>query len=224
VDLDDPLHPQITSVMGAPELNEPVGIAVQFRYAFVVDRDGLKVLDVTHLDRPHRVAGAQVPLADARNVYVARTYAYIAGGREGIVIVDVERPEHPSLFMKYTNNGELNDTRDIKIGMVSASQFAFVADGRNGFKVVQLFSPETTAQFYGFSPPPVPKLVARRETRGPALMVSKGVDRDRAADESGNQLAVFGRRGARPFNREEMQRMYLRNGELYTVSDKPPQP
>ena len=41
-------------------------------------------------------------------------------------------------------------------------------------------------------------------------------------DETGNQLAVFGRRGARPFNREEMQRMYLRDGKLYTVTDTPP--
>jgi hypothetical protein len=40
-------------------------------------------------------------------------------------------------------------------------------------------------------------------TRGPALAVSKGIDRDRAVDESGNQIAVFGRRGARPFTREE---------------------
>jgi hypothetical protein len=41
-------------------------------------------------------------------------------------------------------------------------------------------------------------------------------------DESGNQLAVFGRRGSRPFNREEMRRMYLREGKVYTVSDQPP--
>jgi hypothetical protein len=41
-------------------------------------------------------------------------------------------------------------------------------------------------------------------------------------DESGNQLAVFGRRGARPFNRQEMERMYLKDGQLFTVSDNPP--
>ncbi|MBV9436470.1 MAG: hypothetical protein JOZ44_10495 [Acidobacteria bacterium] len=52
--------------------------------------------------------------------------------------------------------------------------------------------------------------------------MSKGVDRDRAVDESGNQLTVFGRRGARPFTLEEMQRMYLRNGQLYTVTNDPP--
>ena len=76
----------------------------------------------------------------------------------------------------------------------------------------------------GFSPRPVPKLIAVFHTRGPALTVSRGVDRDRAVDESGNQLSVFGRRGSRPFNLEEMQRLYLQRDQLYTVSDDPPGP
>jgi hypothetical protein len=50
------------------------------------------------------------------------------------------------------------------------------------------------------------------------------MDRDRGVDESGNQIAVLGRRGARPFNLQEMQRMYLHNGQLYTVTDAPPAP
>ena len=45
----------------------------------------------------------------------------------------------------------------------------------------------------GFSPRPVPKLIASYRTSGPALAVSRGIDRDRAVDETGNQLAVFGR-------------------------------
>jgi hypothetical protein len=47
------------------------------------------------------------------------------------------------------------------------------------------------------------------------------VDRDRAVDESGNQLAVFGRIGARPLNQEEQQQMYLHDGRLWRVSDDP---
>jgi hypothetical protein len=38
-------------------------------------------------------------------------------------------------------------------------------------------------------------------------------------DESGNQLSVFGRRGARPFNFAEMQRMYMINGSMFTVPE-----
>src|SRR5260370_36871799 len=106
--------------------------------------------------------------------------------------------------------------------MVRWSEVGVVGEGRGGLKVVQIFSPQTAANFYGFSPRPAPKLIAVFHTHGPALAVSRGVDRDRAVDESGNQLSVFGRRGSRPFNLEEMQRLFLRNGELYTVSDDPP--
>ena len=221
VDLADPLHPKITAEMGSPILNEPRGIAVQFRYAFVVDKDGLKVFDATHLDKPKPV-GSTLPLADARNIYVARTYAYISDGRDGMAIVDVEKPEQAKLNLMYNAGGVMNDVNDIKIGMVSSSQFAFVADGKNGMRIVQLFSSKSQREFYGFSPQPIPQLIATKKLPGDALMISKGVDRDRAVDESGNQLSVFGRRGGRPLNKAELERMYMHSGELYTVTDGPP--
>ncbi len=222
VDLDNPAAPKITATLGAPYLNEPRGIALQFRYALVVDRDGMKVLDVTDLAQPKPVAGAAVPLADARNIYVARTYAYVSAGKQGLALIDVERPEAPKLDQFFTAEGQLNDVNDVKIGMVAGSAFAFVADGKNGLRVLQILSPwDDPAHFSGFSPHPTPKLIATARTKGPALAISKGIDRDRAVDESGNQLAVFGRRGTRPLNREETQRLYLRNGKLYTVTDEP---
>jgi hypothetical protein len=222
VDLDKPLQPRVAAVLGAPELDAPRGIAIQFRYAFVVDRGGLKVLDVTNLEQPRVVENSAVSLQDARNIYVARTYAYVAAGKQGIAIVDVERPEQPRLDQMFSAGGKLNDVRDIKIGMVDASAFAFVADGANGLRVLQILSPEDSPNAYGFSPRPIPKLIATYRTAGPALAISKGTDRDRAVDESGNQLAVFGRRGARPLNREEASRLYLRDGKTYTVPADPP--
>ena len=108
--------------------------------------------------------------------------------------------------------------------MTNASLFAYVADGRNGLRILQLTSPETMPTYAGFSPRPEPQLIASFKTRGEALAVSKPLDRDRAMDESGNQIAVFGRRGARPFNFDEIQRM-LRTGEgkgdYFTVTDEP---
>ena len=179
----------------------------------------------SHLLRIRKLCVARLcRLTDARNLYVARTYAYIAGGKQGLVIVDVEKPEHPRIDQIFTADGEINDTRDVKIGMTNASAFAYLADGANGLRVVQLFAPADNPNYLGFSPRPTPKLIATYRAHGPALAVSKGVDRDRAVDESGNQLAVFNRRGSRPFNRDEMQRMYLRNGQLYTVTDRPPGP
>jgi len=222
VSLDNPLKPVVTAEIGAPFLNQARGVAVQFRYAFVVDRDGLKVLDTTDLGKPVPVENALVRLPEARNIYVARTYAYVSAGPQGLVIVDVEKPEQPKVDQVFNAKGEINDLNDVKIGMVSSDLIAYLADGKNGLKVVQLMSPSDNPNFLGFSPRPTPRLIAWRHTKSPALAISKGIDRDRAVDESGNQLAVLGRRGARPFNQQELQRMYMRDGKLYTVTDDPP--
>ena len=120
--------------------------------------------------------------------------------------------------------GKMVDVHDIKLGMTAASAFAYIADGTGGMKIVQIFAPNDNPNYLGFSPRPTPKLIATYKTKGPALAISKGIDRDRGADESGNQVTVFNRRGSRPFNKEEMERMYLRNGQLYTVTNTPPGP
>ena len=124
----------------------------------------------------------------------------------------------------FTADGAINDARDVKVAMTNASVFAYVADGRNGLRVVQLISGNGTAGALGFSPRPTPTLIASYRTHAPALSISKGLDRDRAVDESGNQISVFGRRGARPLNLEEAQRLYLREGKVWTVTDTPPAP
>jgi hypothetical protein len=41
-------------------------------------------------------------------------------------------------------------------------------------------------------------------------------------DETGNQLAVFGRRGARPLTGDEQRRLYLRDGRPFVVTDETP--
>ena len=222
ISLDNPLEPKVTAQLGAPDVVDPRGIAVQFRYGFLADREGLKVLDVTTLGAPRVVRGARIPFKDARNVYLARTYAYVAAGHDGLGIVNIRVPERPVLDQVFNAAGKIADTNDVKVGMTNASLFAYLADGHNGLLVVQLFSPESNPNHYGFSPRPTPSLIANYPIHGGALMISEGIDRDRAVDESGNQLAVFGRRGARPFNATEAAKLYLRDGKLYTVSDQPP--
>ncbi|MBP9663404.1 MAG: hypothetical protein KBD94_02195 [Pyrinomonadaceae bacterium] len=224
VDLSSPLEPKITTQVA---LNHPKAVAVQFLYAFVVGGDGLKVIDIHELQssgRARLVDGATVSLRHARDIYVARTYAYVANGADGIAIIDVERPEQPKLDQTFNADGTINDAHAIKVAMTNASLFGYVADGKNGLKVLQLTDPETMPNYAGFSPRPEPRLIATFKTKGEALNISKALDRDRAVDESGNQIAVFGRRGARPFNFEEVMRMLRTNsgsGDFFTVSDEP---
>jgi hypothetical protein len=218
VDLDDPLKPRLAAVVRLPGVRAS---ALQFRYLFALDGAGLTAIDITDPYKPRHVSSARVPLADARRLYLARTYAYVAAGKDGLAIVDIERPESPSLYMKYTADGKLNDARDVIVATTNASLFAYVADGVNGFKVVQLTSPDLQPKFYGFSPEPKPQLIAWRNTATPAIALSKGLDRDRAVDETGGQIAVFGRIGSRPFTWDEMKRFYLKSdGSVYTVTDE----
>ena len=217
VDLADPLKPKLAAKVA---LRGARAAALQFRYLFVASDAGLEVVDVTIPERARLVEGARVPLADAHRVYVARTYAYVAAGREGLAIVDVEKPEQPRLFAKFTAGGKLDDARDVIVGSTNASLFAYVADGKNGLKVIQLTSPESQPRFFGFSPEPRPQLIAWRETASAATALSKGLDRDRAVDETGGQIAVFGRIGSRPFNLEEMRKLYLQpDGSVWKVKD-----
>jgi hypothetical protein len=215
LDLDKPLEPRVMRIL---PFNQPRSVAVQFRYAFIVDADGFHVVNITKPEEAAVVTGADIPLSDARSVYVARTYAYVAGGKQGLVIVDVERPETPRLYQVFDDEGRMNDVYDVKIATTNASLFAYVADGVNGLKVLQLTDPERVPTFYGFSPEVKPLVIAQRHTHGPAVAISKALDRDRAVDETGHQVSIFGRIGSRPFNLEEMRKLYLNPaGKLYTV-------
>ena len=65
-------------------------------------------------------------------------------------------------------------------------------------------------------------MISWRKTEWPALSLSKALDRDRAVDETGGQIAVFGRLGSRPFRLDEQQKLYLDpEGRPWTVHDEP---
>jgi len=219
VDLDKPKQPQIAQTV---RLRDPRASFVQFRYLFVTAADGLRVVDITHPSEAELVTDARVPLANAQDLHVARTYAYIANGRDGLAIVDVTKPTEPEIQEHFDGDGRITDARDVVVGASYASVFAYVADGTNGLQVVQLTSPERTPGFYGFSPVPDPQWIAGYPTETPATALSEPLERDRAVDETGHQIAVFGRIGSRPFQWDEMKDFYLdASGEPWTVSDQP---
>jgi hypothetical protein len=119
--------------------------------------EGVKVLDVTDLANPKPISN--LPLPEANNIYLARTYAYVAGGRSGLIILDITNPEIPRIDQIFDAGGCINDLHDVKLGITYTSEFAYLADGCNGMRVVQLTSPDTPGSA-GFSPRPFPRLIA----------------------------------------------------------------
>jgi hypothetical protein len=216
LDMANPLQPKVLAQLPFKGVRST---ATQFRYLIVLDDEGMHSVDVTDAAAPRRIAGASIALADARRAYLARTFAYVAAGQDGLAIIDVEKPEHPKLIQKFTAEGKLSDAQDVIVGTTNASLFAYVADGKNGLKVLQLTSPDSQPGFYGFSPDPKPELIAWWPTKWPALALSKGLDRDRGVDETGNQIAVFGRLGSRPFTADEQRAFYTKFGKVWSVTD-----
>jgi len=218
VSLDDPLAPKLVASL---PLTDARASALQFRFLFVTDADGFKTIDVTNPDKPVMIPDALVPLRDAQRIYAARTYAYVAAGEEGLAIIDIGRAARPKLLQLFDADGRINDTRDVVVASTNASLYAYLADGVGGLKVLQLTSPDSQPNFYGFSPQPRPELIATYPTRSAAIALSKGLDRDRGVDETGAQIAVFGRKGSRPLNREEMRKLYLdAEGNPWYVQDE----
>ena len=209
----------MTADLGEAAVNDPRGIQIQFRYAFVVDRDGLKVLDVTALDWPRLVRGGGAVQGRAQSLS-RPTYAYVAAGHDGLGIVDIEKPEQPVLDQIFTDGGKINDTNDVKVGMTNASLFAYVADGHNGLQVVQLFSP--------YDNPNLRLQPAADAARSPRTRCTRRVDsfgRHRPRSRGGRMREPAGRRSARlaPVHQDlEMEKMFLRDGKLYTVTNDPP--
>jgi hypothetical protein len=221
VDLDRPLSPRLVYSSPPDVLRGARAIEIQFRYAFVLDQDGLKVFDVTTMEAPRWVRGALVPLKDARNLHVSRTYAYIAAGAQGLVIVNVQKPEEPRVLEYNRSQVPLDDTYDVAVAATNASFFAYVADGRNGLRVLSLVEPPASPGHLGFAPVPTPKLIASYPSAGTTVAVARGQVRDRFVDETGNQAVVSNRIGSRTFNLEEIRRiLYYPDGELMLLNNE----
>ena len=221
VDIADAKNLQVVHVLGEDFVSHPTAVQVQFRYGFICDHHGIKVIDTTDIAHPKPVTALE--LEGCHNIYLARNYAYVAGGHQGLIILDITDPAKPLVDQIYNAGGQICDLHDVKLGVTYASQYAYLADGENGMRVLSLTSPEQHDN-HGYSPRPQPCLIATFPIphHGHALAIAKGVDRDRAVDESGNQIAVFGRIGARPLHLDEQRKMYLR-GDMtpWTVLDGP---
>ena len=209
VDLTDPLKPTVVGEVAAPRFDSPRAIAVQFRYAFVTDAEGSRSSTSRCPTGARLVDRRDAADADAHGIYVARTYAYVAAGSQGPRHRRRRAPraaEHrPDVQRRRRDERRSRrQARDDQRERVRLRRRRQERPARAAADLGQRDARRVRLQ-------PAADAAADRDatTRtSPALAISKGLDRDRAVDESGNQVAVFGRRGGRPFNLEEMQRMY----------------
>ncbi len=79
--------------------------------------------------------------SNARNLFVAGNYAFVADGRAGLIIIDVSNPENPTIVAAYDTPGYAN-------GVFVLGTNAYVADGDGGLQVVNVSDP-SAPDYYG---------------------------------------------------------------------------
>src|SRR3546814_17068106 len=84
------------------------------------------------MDRPVPVPSGTVRLADARKLYVARTYMYVAAKQARPVIVDVTRPTAPIPGPPVTSGGAKTDHEAWNVGANHPSARAYLASEPGG--------------------------------------------------------------------------------------------
>ena len=222
VDLDDPLKPRIVATVGEPHLKAARGgHPVPLRL-----RDRRRGAEGHRRDEPAargrcrpRWCGWPTP----RHLYLARTYAYVAAGAQGLVILDIERPEAPTLDQIYDAGGAINDARDVKVGMTNASVFAYVADGKNGLRVVQLTSPEETPSYSASARGRSPRLIATVPHPGPGPGRLQGHrPRPRGGRERQSDRRLRPASGAGRSRCPRCSGCTCGTASVYTVTDEPP--
>ena len=68
---------------------------------------------------------------EAKNVAVSGSYAYVADGANGLVILNITDPKNPVLAGSYDTDGTAND-------VAVSGNYAYVADGLNGLAIINI--------------------------------------------------------------------------------------
>ncbi|MFH2002468.1 MAG: hypothetical protein ABIK28_22535 [Planctomycetota bacterium] len=104
VDVSDPFYPQTlgmcrtlgSGAKGVHIVNQaatPWGN--QKLYAYIADKDGLQVMDVTDPNDPFRVVHLDLPGDRCLSVFARADYAFVTAGEEGLFVIDLHDPEAP---------------------------------------------------------------------------------------------------------------------------------
>jgi hypothetical protein len=133
IDITNPVTP---TSLGALVMNWPKAVALSGWYAFAVDNDGLKVVDIGNTGSPSLLATAAA-VATMGRITIRGDYAYVTGG--GLQIYDISDPLHPFAVGFYDSDG--GGIQDVAL----RGGYAYVTDGAyfqpNSLKVLDVTDP-----------------------------------------------------------------------------------
>jgi hypothetical protein len=122
IDVSQPAFPNWVGSLDANFLDP--SIVISGDHAYVGEREGLHIIDVSDALRPVQVGQFSMFIDQANAVVLSGTLAYIAGG-DGLYIIDVSDSTHPEQLALYRESGGLYDL-DLSDNLLYASGSEFI--------------------------------------------------------------------------------------------------
>ncbi len=130
----------------------PFDVQVVGNLAYLANRTGLEILDVSDSSAPILVAGCGSP-GQAYGVDVVGTFAYLADGPSGLSVIDISNPADPRLVGRV-------DTPDFSRNVTVVGGYAYVADRHSGLRIVDVADPASPHEVGHFDTPSYAESVA----------------------------------------------------------------
>ena len=132
IDVSDPTNP--IAIDYAPALNNGRDIAIAGNFAYVADKDGLQIIDISdpaNLSIYSRIGSVEIP-GEAYAVLVMGNFAYVAD-ENGLHVIDVSDPTVPVIV-------GFVETSGVARGIAAGDQVIYVAEG-NAFTIIDIKDP-----------------------------------------------------------------------------------
>jgi hypothetical protein len=134
LDLTDPAAPREIGELRLPATVEDVALAGAFVYV-AAGTHGLYVVDASGTAGPRLLGELETP-GSARRIAVAGPHhVLVADHREGLVVVDVSRPDRPAPAARVPTRGEL-------VGLALRDGLLATAEGMGGVRLFDVSRPE----------------------------------------------------------------------------------
>jgi len=115
-------------------------VYVDGTHAYVAERAALRIYDIASLSRIHLVASLGQMPPEVYGIQVRSGLAYLAAGTEGLVVLDVSRPDQPRAL------GQLRPPGAMEVVQVAvADDRAYLAAGDHGAWIVEVSRPDRPA-------------------------------------------------------------------------------
>lgn len=120
------------SVSGGPA----VGVAVSGTTAYVADRDGFMVANVSNPSSPSLIGGISTK-KDAWGIVADGSLVYVAQGQDGVGIFNISNPGNPTVLNSFTPS----PVTAFAANLIKIGNLLYIADGSAGLAIVDVANP-----------------------------------------------------------------------------------